>query len=123
MSDAGGLFGADEDPARDWGQAHDPRPSDHGLTGARAPTPHRRRAFKSQGSLATGFLYISTTSDFTRYPQNPDRPFIPVSRSVVDRLARIKTRLNDMPDDEQELLINWGYAAADAAMVAFWAIQ
>lgn len=32
------------------------------------------------------------------------------------RMARISTRLSEMEDDEQEQLINWGYALTDAAV-------
>jgi len=77
--------------------------------------------FKSDSDPHNGF-YVSTATDLARFPRVEGRPFIEVNKTVTDRLANIHTRLTDMPDDEQELLINWGYAAADAALVAFMGI-
>jgi NTE family protein len=37
-------------------------------------------------------------------------------RERTDELARLPSRLKEMPDDLQERLINWGYAVCDAAM-------
>jgi NTE family protein len=35
---------------------------------------------------------------------------------VTTRIAEIKTRLKQMPDSDQERLINWGYAVGDAGL-------
>lgn len=43
---------------------------------------------------------------------------LPVSAAKTDELAKIRTRLNRFSPDEQEELINWGYAVCDAAMKA-----
>lgn len=41
-----------------------------------------------------------------------------VDNRVTERLAAISTRLTDVPDEQQEMLINWGFAAADAGILA-----
>lgn len=39
-----------------------------------------------------------------------------VAPATIERMARMRTRLNAFKDEEQELLINWGYAVSDAAL-------
>jgi NTE family protein len=39
-----------------------------------------------------------------------------VSPATIDTLAHMRTRLDAFSDEEQERLINWGYAVCDAAM-------
>jgi len=41
---------------------------------------------------------------------------LPCNSDKTSALARMRTRLNPFSDEEQGLLINWGYALADAAM-------
>jgi hypothetical protein len=41
-----------------------------------------------------------------------------VPLSVSSKLAHIRTRLNAFNDEEQETLVNWGYAICDAAIRA-----
>ena len=41
------------------------------------------------------------------------------SDQLVQPLARIRTRLNPFTDEEQEQLINWGYALCDAAVRSY----
>jgi NTE family protein len=41
---------------------------------------------------------------------------LPCADQTVQPLAKIRTRLNPFNDQEQEQLINWGYALCDAAM-------
>ena len=43
-----------------------------------------------------------------------------VDNGVTNQLAAISTRLRDLPDEQQEMLINWGFAAADAGILAFF---
>jgi NTE family protein len=47
-----------------------------------------------------------------RGPASSDR----IRFLIVEPLAEIRTRLNPFSDEEQEQLINWGYALCDAAM-------
>jgi NTE family protein len=116
VSDAGGHLGPDADPDKDWA---------HGIirvlyildSQVRAL---RRRAvvdsFNSQDDPHNGF-FISTISDYSRWKPGK-RPFMEVDNRVTARLASISTRLTDMPDEQQEMLINWGFAAADAGILA-----
>lgn len=117
VSDAGGHLGPDPDPARDWAR---------GIirvlfimdSQVRAL---RRRAvidsFRSDDDPHHGF-FISTMSDYSRWRPGK-RPFMAVDHEVTTSLAAISTRLTDMPDEQQERLINWGFAAADAGLLAF----
>jgi NTE family protein len=41
---------------------------------------------------------------------------LPCADLTVQPLAKIRTRLNPFNDQEQEQLINWGYALCDAAL-------
>lgn len=50
---------------------------------------------------------------------SPERPRHRVDESVVQRLAAYPTRLTRVPDDIAEQLVNWGFAATDAAMRSF----
>jgi NTE family protein len=43
---------------------------------------------------------------------------MPCADRIVRPLAKIRTRLNPFDDEEQEQLINWGYALCDAAIRA-----
>jgi NTE family protein len=56
--------------------------------------------------------YWGIGSDIRRYP----RAAFQVPFSTSSRLARIRTRLNAFNEEEQETLVNWGYAICDAAM-------
>jgi len=42
-----------------------------------------------------------------------------VPKEVSQRLAKVRTRLNAFTEEEQCSLINWGYAACDAAVRKF----
>lgn len=52
------------------------------------------------------------------YRRRGKRPYMTVDSRVTQRLAAISTRLVTMPDEQQEMLINWGFAAADAGILA-----
>jgi NTE family protein len=48
------------------------------------------------------------------------RNTLPVPTERTNQLARIRTRLNPFTQDEQESLINWGYAVCDAAIRTYF---
>lgn len=48
------------------------------------------------------------------------RKTLPVPAERTEQLARIRTRLNPFTPDEQESLINWGYAVCDAAIRSYF---
>ena len=58
--------------------------------------------------------YTGIRSDIGRFDPFGGSLPCPVDRTTA--LAATKTRLERMPDELQERLINWGYAACDAAM-------
>ena len=75
-------------------------------------------AFKSRTDPHNGF-FISTVSELDKWPKPKNRPYLPTDSKVTLALARIGTRLTDTPDDKQEGLVNWGFAAADAGILAY----
>ncbi|MEV5965981.1 patatin-like phospholipase family protein [Kribbella sp. NPDC051952] len=118
ISDASGHLDADPSPGRDWGRGiirvlHILDSQIKSLRRSAVVT-----AFNNDSDPHEGF-FISTTTDFRTWPAPGQRPYPDVDPAVTQRLASISTRLNVMPDDQQELLINWGFAAADAGLLAF----
>lgn len=117
ISDASGHLGADPDPGRDWA---------HGIIRVLHILDSQIKSLR-RSAVVTAFqdgndphdgFFISTTTDLRTWPAPANRPYLDVDPAVTQRLAKIKTRLNSMPDDQQELLINWGFAAADAGLLA-----
>jgi NTE family protein len=118
ISDAGGHLAPDSDPGRDWGTGmlrvlH--------ILDSQVRSLRRSavvEAFKSDSDPHNGF-FISTITNFAEWPRPAKRSYMDVDPRVTDRLAGISTRLTDLPDEQQEQLINWGFAAADAGLLAF----
>jgi NTE family protein len=117
VSDAGGHLGAEPDPDKDW--AHGTIRVLHILDSQVRAL--RRRAvvdsFNSKDDAHNGF-FISTVSDYSRWRPGK-RPFMEVDNRVTERLASISTRLTEMPDEQQEMLVNWGFAVADAGILSW----
>ena len=118
ISDAGGHLGADPEPGRDWA-----RGTLRVLHILDSQVRSLRRsavvsAFKNPNDPHKGF-FISTITDLSGWPKPTKRPYMTVDPAVTHGLATISTRLTGMPDDQQERLINWGFAAADAGLLAF----
>jgi NTE family protein len=118
ISDAGGHMGADTDPGRDWAHGilrvlHILDSQVRSLRRSAAVT-----AFKSKADPHNGFL-ISTVSELDKWPKPKNRPYMQTDSRITLELAKISTRLTDTPDDRQELLVNWGFAAADAGLLAY----
>jgi NTE family protein len=67
-------------------------------------SPRRRRG-----------VYVGIRSEVAHYPA---RSPLPADPRVTARLASIPTRLAALSDQDQEMLINWGYAIADAGLTA-----
>jgi len=118
ISDASGHLDANPDPGRDWG---------HGIIRVLHILDSQVRslrrsavvsAFKDDHDPHDGF-FISTISDLRNWPSPAKRSYMDVDPTVTQRLANISTRLTDTPDDQQEMLINWGFAAADAGLLAY----
>jgi NTE family protein len=116
VSDAGGHLGPDPDPEKDWARGiirvlH--------IIDSQVRALRRRAVidnFNDDHDPHNGF-FISTISDYSKWRPGK-RPYMVVDNRVTERLAAISTRLTDLPDEQQEMLINWGFAAADAGILA-----
>lgn len=116
VSDAGGHLEPDSSPGRDWGRS---------LLRALFIMDSQVRALRRRSVVASfgsredphdGFL-VRTRTDYSTWTAGR-RPYVPVDPAVTARLAEISTRLAQMDDEQQELLVNWGFAAADAGLLA-----
>jgi NTE family protein len=84
-------------------------------------TLRRRRLMRDylRGDMKGTFWRIGTNIE--KYPlsgSGKPGPMTPYSQQVRN-LAGIRTRLNKFSEEEQGLLINWGYALADAGLRAY----
>lgn len=108
-SDAGAPFDYQWGESRDWLR--------HGL---RVLTVVTKQALSLRRSWLVeryrtgqrGGAYWGIGSDLGRYP----RAAFKVPFSTSSQLARIRTRLDAFNGEEQETLVNWGYAVCDAAL-------
>lgn len=112
VSDAGGTLSADPDPARDWAQ-HMLRVTqvlDHQVRSLR-----KRQVVDSFVAGRREGAYVGIRSDIAHFEADGllDAPL-----EETTELADIKTRLKEVPARDQERLINWGYAIADAGLRA-----
>ncbi len=111
ISDAGGGFAAEADPARDWVR-HAVRVL---FTIDNQVRSLRKRqaveAFKS-GSRKGAFWAINANTETDYQISKPlDCPF-----DKTTLLAKLDTRLKKLDQATQEKLINWGYAVSDLGM-------
>jgi NTE family protein len=80
------------------------------------------RALRKQqvvGSFVSGDrdgMYVGIRSGLERYPV---RDALPADPTTTAKLAAVPTRLDAMPDDLQEQLVNWGYAVCDAGLRSY----
>jgi NTE family protein len=118
VSDAGGHLAPEPDPGRDWatGILRVLNILDSQVRSLRRSAVVA--AFKNDTDPHHGF-FISTITNLAEWPRPAKRAYMAVDQRITDRLARISTRLTEMPDEQQEQLINWGFAAADAGLLAF----
>ena len=113
VSDAGGGFGAESDPHRDWVR--------HAMRVLFVIDNQVRSLRKRQivGAFLDGRrngAYWSISGDIERL-----QAFTPLNCPVkkTEALAKIDTRLKKLTDTEQERLINWGYAVSDCRLAQF----
>lgn len=113
VSDAGGQMGAEPDVPGDWGR---------GLVRVLSVIDNQVRALRKRqvvDSLRAGDrdgMYVGIRSTLGGFPV-PDP--IAADPAVTGRLAELSTRLDAMPEELQELLINWGYVVADAGLRSY----
>jgi NTE family protein len=110
VSDAGGVYGPEPDPDRDWFN-HTRRVFD--LIDNQVRSLRKRQVIDSFKSGARTGAYWGIWADIVNYQISPTLP-CPVAKTNV--LAGTPTRLKGMDDDLQNRLMNWGYAVCDAAM-------
>lgn len=113
VSDAGGMYSAEEDPKRDW-ISHTKRVMD--LIDNQVRSLRKRQLIGSfQAGLREG-TYWGIWTDISEYKLVDALP-CPLAKTQT--IAGISTRLKKLDDDKQEKIINWGYAVCDAAMRSY----
>ncbi len=110
VSDAGGIYGPEPDPKKDW-LNHTRRVFD--LVDNQVRSLRKRQVIDSFKAGDRTGTYWGIWTDISKY-QVPDSLPCPVAKT--QKLASTPTRLKGMESDLQERLINWGYAVCDAAV-------
>jgi NTE family protein len=113
VSDAGGMYSAEEDPKRDW-LSHTKRVMD--LIDNQVRSLRKRQLIGSfQAGVRKG-AYWGIWTDISDYNLADALP-CPLTKTQI--IASTPTRLKKLDDNIQEKIINWGYAVCDAAMRSF----
>jgi NTE family protein len=110
VSDAGGIYGPEPDPKKDW-LNHTRRVFD--LVDNQVRSLRKRQVVDSFKAGDRTGTYWGIWTDISKY-QVPDS--LPCPLAKTQKLASTPTRLKGMESDLQERLINWGYAVCDAAV-------
>jgi NTE family protein len=110
VSDAGGVYGAEPDPERDWFN-HTRRVYD--LIDNQVRSLRKRQVVDSFKNGVRSGAYWGIWTDIANYKVSSSLP-CPLEKTTV--LAGTATRLQGMDDGLQNRLMNWGYAVCDAAM-------
>lgn len=110
VSDAGARFKPEPDPAIDW-----PRQALRviQIMDSQVRALRKRQVIATFKAGKRKGMYVGIRSDPRDYPAAPGIPFDP---AIIDRLAKIPTRLDAMNSALQEELINWGYAICDTGL-------
>ncbi|MEA2941127.1 MAG: hypothetical protein QOD09_1656 [Bradyrhizobium sp.] len=113
VSDAGQKIAPEPDPHRDWAR-HSLRVLDTVDNQVRSLRKrHLIESFQRKDHTGT---YWGIRTSFADY-KLPDDPLQCATRNPIP-LAEIPTRLQAMPRNLQDRLMNWGYAVCDAALRA-----
>lgn len=110
VSDGGGRYGAEEDPARDW-LGHTRRIMD--LVDNQVRSLRKRQIV---GSYKAGIRKGSYWGIWTDIADYGLMDALPCPLAKTEAIAGISTRLKALDATTQEKIINWGYAVSDAAM-------
>ena len=113
VSDAGGMYSAEEDPKRDR-LGHTKRVMD--LIDNQVRSLRKRQLIGSFQSGVREGAYWGIWTDISDY-KLPDA--LPCPLAKTQKIASTATRLKKLDDEIQEKIINWGYAVCDAAMRSF----
>ena len=110
VSDAGGMYAPEEHPHRDWVR-HTLRVLD--LLDNQVRSLRKRQLIDSYKSKLRSGAYWSIWGDILAFDPGPSLP-CPLSKTT--KIAQTPTRLEGLDSDDQDIIINWGYAICDAAM-------
>jgi NTE family protein len=113
VSDAGQKIAPDPDPHRDWAR-HSLRMLD--TVDNQVRSLRKRNLIDSYERKDHNGTYWGIRTSFADY-KLADDPLKCLTRNAVP-LAEIPTRLEAVPGDVQNRLMNWGYAICDAALRA-----
>jgi len=113
VSDAGQKVEAEPDPAHDWAR-HAVRVLD--VVDNQVRSLRKRQLIDAYQRGDHSGTYWGIRTDFADY-HLPSDPLGCLHRDP-EPLAAIPTRLQKMPRDQQNRLMNWGYAICDAALRA-----
>jgi predicted acylesterase/phospholipase RssA len=110
VSDAGGLMAPEARSEGDWlrHMARVLRVVDHQVR-----TLRKRQVIEGMKRRDRDGVYVGIRSNIDEYGLPGALP-APFERTLA--LAEIPTRLDGLPDELQERLINWGYAVGDAGL-------
>lgn len=114
VSDAGGAVQPQEEPAHDWAR-HAYRVFE--LVDNQVRNLRKRQVVGSFSSGERTGAYWGIRTPITKYGL-ADGAFLPCPEDKTLDLALTPTRLAKLSDEKQAQLINWGYAATDAALRA-----
>ena len=110
VADAGGHMGADPSPATDWARQmvrvlH--------VIDNQVRSLRKRQVIDAFESGQRDGCYVGIRSEVADYDLDGAMPADP---EVTMTLAATPTRLDDLPAERQELLINWGYVITDTGI-------
>jgi NTE family protein len=110
VSDAGGVYGVEEHPARDW-LNHTRRVVD--MIDNQVRSLRKRQVIDSFQSGIRNGCYWGIWTDITNYrlPTALDAPY-----AKTALIASTPTRLKALDSSSQQRLMNWGYSVCDAAI-------
>lgn len=112
VSDGGGHMAADPTPPRDW-LRQTKRVLD--VVDNQVRSLRKRQVIESFKAETKDGMYVGIRSHVHDYPVWK----LDADTTITHRLAEIGTRLDAVPDDVQEQLINWGYVVCDAGLRSF----
>ena len=110
VADAGGHMGADSTPPTDW-----PRHMARVLSviDNQVRSLRKRQVIEAFKSDQRDGAYLGIRSQVADYHLDGAMPADPL---LTRSLAATPTRLDDLPAERQELLINWGYVMTDTGI-------
>lgn len=110
VADAGGHMGADPSPPTDW-----PRHMVRVLSviDNQVRSLRKRQVIEAFKSNQRAGAYLGIRSHIADYHLDGAMEADP---EITDTLAATATRLDDLPAERQELLINWGYVITDTGI-------